>query len=277
MDTGMFPTAEESRQPVKLFPPSLSDETQQFIGWTRTITFLTQWPFVYRIHEFPPMKGQDPVKTQDGRILVRDRKQRAVCLGSPQKPFDGSYELELNPDGCEICGSIKLPDGSSLHDAPIEQTNRGNRIEWHYIFPVYVWEEQCPYVVDSAWTDKFVKALLAERAAHATENVNAFAVCIEGYMDGRAKAYKTAVIAPPGPHPQADPTSQRWLDVQRVAVPYYTPEAIVKHLGITRYNPQYAPNAQPTAPSSFFGQGPVGDTDDPFATPGEVAPEDEQV
>lgn len=276
-NTGMFPTSEEVRTPIKLFPPSLNDEVRRFEGWSVTLSFLTPWPNVYRIHQFMPMRGQDPIKTFDNRVVARDRMQRCVCLGSPRKPFNGEFELALDPEGVKLCESIKLPDGSSLHDCSIEMTSRGSKVDWRYIFPVYVWNEKTPYVVDGPWTDKFVKAILGARASQRDRSVEDFAVTVSGHMEGRAKCYTVEVVAAPGPTPQADPSDQRWLDVGRVANPYMTPEAAVERLGVARYNTQFAPQSAPQAASSFFGQGPIGDDEDPFGDQPQPQQVDEQV
>lgn len=274
VDTGMFPSATPPEPPpIKLFPPSTKNTEVSFVGWSRTITFLTPWPLVYRTHEFLPMQGQDPVKTRDNRLLPRDRPQRAVCLGSPTKPFDGSYALGLDPEGSALCSSIKLPNGESLHDMHLLRDFQGQEIEWKYIFPVYVWEDAAPFVIDCPWTDMFVKVLLSQRAAHRDESIASFAVRVTGKMAGRAKDYDVVTVPAPGPFPQANPTDQRWLDVQRVANPFFTPEGICQHLGIVRYNAQHAPNSRPASPTAFFGQGPIGNDEDPFrdATPAPTA------
>lgn len=255
-----FPTAEMPKRPSNFFWMPGVDEIQT---WSRTITWLTDWPVIIKRHQFMPMNGQAPVKTRDGRVIMRDKPQRAVCLGSIRKPFDGSFELELEPEGCEVCKSIMLPDGSTLHDCPDETDNNGNTIEWRYVFPIYVWEEKMPYVISDAWFSRMVKGLIAERSAH-SDSPMTYAVRITGGMDGKAKAIKTARVDMPGVLPNADPENERWVEILGLARPFSSPQRIVADLGIGKYNPKYAPQSQPVSPATFFGGG-VGTEEDPFA------------
>lgn len=256
-----FPTADMPKRPSEFFWLPGLDE---IASWSRTITWLTDWPVIIKRHQFMPMNGQAPVKSRDGRMLLRDKPQRAICLGSPRKPFDGSFELELDPDGCERCKSIILPDGSSLHDCPEETDNNGNIVPWRYVFPIYVWEERMPYIISDAWFSRMVKSIIAERNAH-TESPKNYGIKLTGYMDGRAKAVRTERVDLPGTFPVADPENERWIKIQDLARPFLTPERIVSDLGIGKFNPKYAPNAQPVSTDTFFFGGGVGTEEDPFA------------
>lgn len=270
-----FPTSEKPQAPPDYFWQPKTDEVAA--GWARTITWYVDWPLIIHRHGFMPMAGQAPLKNQQGQTFQRNKQQRAVCLGSPTKRFDGTFELELSHDGCEVCRSIKLPDGSCLHDQPSETDNWGNEIDWRYIFPIYCWEDNMPYIVNEADWANWLKVFLAERQMH-EESPKTYAVRIEGRIVDRKREFHTQAIPLPSPLPQVDPTDERWGRIRSLSNPIPTPQEIVQRLGIGKYNLNYDPSAAPVSGDQYFGgdgaaapvahpTGPIGDDEDPFGEP----------
>jgi hypothetical protein len=270
-----YPDIAAPQTPREWFPwPNQAAITK---GWERTITWMVEHPMIVAFHGFMPMAGQAPMKIE-GKSFQRTKQQRVVCLGSPAKPFDGTYDLELDHDGCNKCRSIKLPDGSCLHDQQWEMDNFGKVIEWRAVFPVYCWEDQLHYIISEPMFRLPIKRLLAERGSH-EESPTSYAVKMVGKVENKANDIDTFKVDPPGPVPDVDPDDERISKIISMAHPIWTPQKIVDWLGIAKYNPQYATksNAPVSATAAFSQQGtanasPIGDDEDPFADPEEQQP-----
>ena len=262
-------------------------------GWSVTISPLEKSPLYFVLHTFDPIQGQAPIRLRDGSQRPRDRAQYVVCPGFVGRLKTDGTKPEEDPAGVEICKSIKLPNGISLHETPYDLPPYGGE-PIKLQLPVYnhtlrQYQILSQFAASSIWTG--ILELLGREKVQEMPDISAARFTITPNMEVRRSGQKTRrgwnVQASIGePVPWEEGMGPDWEEVQRRLIKPLTPEAIVQKLGIEVYNKQYAtqtpaqeprighapPNPAPDYTGDPFGEGPVGTDEDPFADPADDDP-----
>lgn len=248
------------KKSLYIYPPR-ADESA---GYKLLFTPVWNHPLAVLHHVFNKLPGQASIVSRDGNPLERFDRQRAICLGTPQRFYEPGMDLVLDPEGVNKCMSIKLPGDIPLHMIDHERVKKGGDHDgrWEFIVPLVEWNmDTSPatgeYKILSSWATQGIWSVILtlwkeqrDLGREPTTYVTALRPAISS--SGRRSGWSIDSMAIPGPLPPqggADEQHQRdWKKFERAMKPFRTAEEIVADLGITSYNPAYAQGAYAQGP-----------------------------